>query len=203
MSRPIVAGIMPAAVQTMLHEASSYQSLEDNLLSAGYEKVQGMHQCSEVFIHPDYDGVIKLVDYNDTAYLRFVNLARRLGCHKYLPTIHEVVKLRLRDYSQAVVIEKLLSYSQAHPSKDGLQEYYQFKHADNNLQHIYQNTPKSNRPLRLVLRLLIRMTKQDNNIMVDLNSANMMFRTSGDMVITDPIAPRGFIVDAWKARYGY
>jgi len=86
-------------------------------------------------------------------------------------------------------MERLLNSWEAKPSHDGIGAYYALKHSGDDLGNITrgQYGAAFDRAINALEKAYRANTQR---IKCDLNGRNMMYRADGNVVITDPFAPK-------------
>lgn len=144
------------------------------LMSKGYS-VLGKGSYAKVLISPKHDYVLKIFDSYDTGYWKFLEFVAN-NHSQYLPNvIGKPLKINA-EYS-AVRLEKLATNSKSQLISSMIKKYYLNKATANHLFYAYPG----------FTNLLDKLSafRNENNLLMDLHSDNIMF--SGEIpIIIDP-----------------
>lgn len=173
--------------QGQLRTHEDFYSILDGL---GWKKISNNAAYSSVFANPAKNYVIKLFEYTDLGYIKFLTLAvanRRQG-NPHFPVLHGM-PVRVTPNTMSVRLERLAPMT----SYDDIRWWIRFM-SDRDWERSIRYHPDSQAFLARwpkfmdALVALKKLAKSDSSIRFDLHSGNFMMR--GDTpVITDPFAP--------------
>lgn len=183
---------------TELNIPNTKNKAGQTLQAAGYEPM-GTGQFAEVYKKAGTDYVLKLFDYDDKAYLLYMGMIKQHQSNPHFPKI--IGKLiKVTDQYYAVRMEELHQTSISdHEMK--LFELFCSKRASfwlgnmdafmksnfrandrKELEDLFQQNPHLCEALTLIAEL-----KDKHSLWFDFKKANIMERSNGEIVFTDPI----------------
>lgn len=181
-----------AEIDSCLAQAENLAAFAANMESIGWRQVKGPQQGDFSLVMLSMCGNFAVKLFGDTAYNTFLQVAEAHQNNPYFPKIHLRKSLPqvLQGYTQLVVLEKLFAEWEAKgKTNEAVGAYYALKNSGDDFA-VAQQCNFYGDDYREALAALADAYRGQTHIKCDLNGRNLMFRADGQLVITDPFAPK-------------
>lgn len=181
-----------ADVQACLAVADALATFENEMKARYWTSIKGPQAGDFSLVMIDLSGRYTVKLFGDVAYNAFLNVVAADADNPYFPKVYHRMALPkvLLGYTQLVLMERLYNdWESKNKTPKAFAAYYALKHSGNDFENV--NRHDYGAAFDKALQALAATLRENNTrIKCDLNGRNMMFRENGELVITDPLAPK-------------